>query len=151
MPNSDSFCGRNTFFSGSRHCAAVLFSQVPKKCTDLNLSLLYILTCGTYSKFAWKNNFLHSSFAFRSPARVLAAGLLRQDHVYKTTDESFRLHNKKIDEMRSKLDSTETPRSFQKYPTPPYNLIEGFHFEDGLISRLYFVPNPSNLVGKVFQ
>jgi len=28
-------------------------------------------------------------------------------------------------------------------------LIEGFHFEDGLISRFYFVPNPSNLMSQV--
>jgi len=54
-----------------------------------------------------------------SPARALAAGLRRQDQVYKTTDELFRLHNKKIDEMRCKLDSSENPRSFEKYPTPP--------------------------------
>ena len=27
--------------------------------------------------------------------------------------------------------------------------IEGFHFEDGLISRFYFVPNSSNLVSQV--
>jgi len=59
------------------------------------------------------------ALAFRSLARALAAGLLRQDHVYKTTDESFRFHNKKFDEMRCKLDSTENLRSFEKYPTPP--------------------------------
>jgi len=58
-------------------------------------------------------------FAFRSSARALAAGLLRQDHVYKTTEELFRFHNKKIDEIRFKLDSLEHPRSFEKYPTPP--------------------------------
>jgi 2-methylcitrate dehydratase PrpD len=57
--------------------------------------------------------------SFRGPARALAAGLRRQDHVYNTTDEWFRLHNKKIDEMRCKLDSTENPRSFEKYPTQP--------------------------------
>jgi hypothetical protein len=34
------------------HCAAVLFPQVPKKCTNLGLSLLYFLVLGTYSKFA---------------------------------------------------------------------------------------------------
>ena len=33
-------------------------TQVPKMCTDLDLSLLYILIMGTYSKFARKNNFL---------------------------------------------------------------------------------------------
>jgi len=60
-----------------------------------------------------------SAFVFRSPARALAAGLLRQDHVYKTNDESFRLHSKKFDEMRCELDSTENPRSLEKYPTPP--------------------------------
>jgi len=66
-----------------------------------------------------------SAFAFRSLARALAAGLPRQDHVYKTTDESFRFHNKKIDEMRCKLDSTENPRSFEKYPTRvPRNCAE---------------------------
>jgi len=41
-----------------------------------------------------------SEFDFRSTARALAAGLPHQDHVYKTTDESFRFHNQKIDEMR---------------------------------------------------
>jgi len=63
--------------------------------------------------------FQRSAFAFCSPARVLAAGLPRQDHVYKTTDESFRFHNKNFDEMRWKLDFTENPRLFKKYPTPP--------------------------------
>ena len=82
MPNSDFFCGRNTFFVsfflslfsktqpnywtdtyffGSRHYAAVLFSQVPNKCTDLDLSIFYILISGTYSKFARKNNLLAPS------------------------------------------------------------------------------------------
>jgi len=45
--------------------------------------------------------------------------LPRQDQVYKTTDELFRFHNKKFDEMRRKLDSIENLRSFEKYPTPP--------------------------------
>ena len=58
------------------------------------------------------------AFAFCSPARALAAGLPRQDHNYKTTDELFRFYNKKFDEMRFKLDSTENPCSFEKYLTP---------------------------------
>jgi len=49
--------------------------------------------------------------------------LPRQDHVYKTTDESFRFHNKIFDEMRCKLDSTDNPGSFEKYPTH-LNLIQ---------------------------
>jgi len=45
-------------FFGSHFYSAVLFSHVPKKCTNLDLSLLYNLILGTYSKFAHKINFL---------------------------------------------------------------------------------------------
>ena len=61
------FCGRNTIFPRIWHCTAVLFLKVPKKRTDLDLSLLYILTLGTYSKFARKNNFLALSVCFPQP------------------------------------------------------------------------------------
>jgi len=44
--------------SGFCHATAVLQMQVQKLCTDLDLSLLYILILGTYNKFAWKSNFL---------------------------------------------------------------------------------------------
>jgi len=55
------------FFSGTDddagkigfcHYASVLQAQVPKLCTDLDFSLLYILILGTCSKFARKINFL---------------------------------------------------------------------------------------------
>ena len=52
---------------GFCHCAAVLQTQVPKLCTDLDLSLLYILILGTYSKFARKNNFLALGVCFPQP------------------------------------------------------------------------------------
>jgi len=103
---------------GFCHCATVLQTQVPKLCTDLGLSLLYILTLGTYSKFARKNHFLALGVCLPQPCSSLAACLPRQHHVYKTTDESFRFHNKNFDEMRCKMDSTENLRSFEKYPTP---------------------------------
>jgi len=48
--------------------------------------------------------------------------LPRKNHVYKTTNESFRFHNKKIDGMRCKLDFTENPRLFEKFPTSPSGL-----------------------------
>ena len=54
-----------------------------------------------------------SAFTFCSLARALAACLPCQDHVYSTTDESIRFNNKKFDEMRCKLDSTENPTSFE--------------------------------------
>ena len=70
-----------------------------------------------------KTNFEPSAFASRRYTRALAVGLPCQDHVYITifcaTDESFRFHNNKFDEMRCKLYSIENPRSFEKYPTPP--------------------------------
>jgi len=53
----ETVCGTNTFPKekiGIWHCTTLLFSQVPKKCIDVDLSLLYILTLGTYSKFARK-------------------------------------------------------------------------------------------------
>jgi len=59
-----------------------------------------------------------SAFAFRSLARALAARLPCQDHVHSTTDESIRFHNKNFGEIRCKLDSSENPRSFEKYLTP---------------------------------
>jgi len=76
MAKSDFFCGRNAFFFGSRFYSAILFSQVPKKCTDLDLSLLYNLILGTYSKFARKNNFL-SLCARRSHRRAALLRTLR--------------------------------------------------------------------------
>jgi len=104
---------------GIWHCAAVFFLQAPKKCTDLDLSIRYILILKHMANSLGKTFSQRSASAFRSPARVMAAGLPRQDHVYKTTVESFRFHNKKCDEMRCKVDPTENLRSFEKYPTPP--------------------------------
>jgi len=76
-------------------------------CTDLDLSLLYILILGTYSKFARKNNFLALGVCFPQPCsstgRMFAASRSR----FSTTDESFRFHNKNFDEMHCKLDFTE--------------------------------------------
>jgi len=58
-------------------------------------------------------------FASRSPTRALATSLPHQDHVYITTEELFRFHNNEFNEIPSKLDFTENPRSFEKHPTPP--------------------------------
>jgi len=44
---------------------------------------------------------------------ALASGLPHQDHVYSTTDKLFRFHNKNLDEMRGKLDSTKNLRSLR--------------------------------------
>ena len=52
---------------GFCHCAAVLQTKFPKLCTDLDLSLLYILVLGKYSKFARKNNFLALGVCFPQP------------------------------------------------------------------------------------
>ena len=49
------------------HCAAVFFSQVPNKCTDLDLSLLDMLILGTYSEFARTYNFLALGICFPHP------------------------------------------------------------------------------------
>jgi len=67
LANPDFSCVETRFFSLSRHCASVLQTQVPKLRTDLDISLLYILTLGTYSKFARKINFLALGVCFPQP------------------------------------------------------------------------------------
>jgi len=44
------------------HCAAVFFSQKPKKCTNLDLGLLYILILEFMANSLGKINFLRSAF-----------------------------------------------------------------------------------------
>jgi len=66
------FLRQNTFFFRSRNCAAVLQTQVPKLCANLDLKLLYILILGTCSKFARKNNFQALGVCFPQPC--LSAG-----------------------------------------------------------------------------
>jgi len=58
---------KHIFFGKRRRCAAVLFSQVPKKCIDLNLNHLFILIFGTYSTFTQENNFLALDVCFPRP------------------------------------------------------------------------------------
>jgi len=56
------------------HCAAVLRTQVPKLCTALDLSLLYILILGTYRKFAGNNDFLALGVCFPQPCSSAGRG-----------------------------------------------------------------------------
>jgi len=70
--------------------------------------------------------FCSSAVFFFGFVRALAAGLPCQNNSYKTTYESFRFYSKFFDEMYCKLDSTENPRSLQKYPTPPSYLTVTF-------------------------
>jgi len=83
------FLGETRFVIGCLHCAAVLFSRVPKKRSHLNVSLLYILILRTYSKFAHKKISSAWCFPFRRHAGALAACLPHQDHVYFTTKNCF--------------------------------------------------------------
>jgi len=59
MAKSDFSCVETRFCPGFCHRASVLQAQVPKLCTDLDVSLLYILILETYSKFTRKINFLY--------------------------------------------------------------------------------------------
>ena len=53
-------------------CAAAFFLQVLKLCTELDLTLLYILEWRTYSKFAGEDNFLALGVCF--PQSCSSAG-----------------------------------------------------------------------------
>jgi len=59
-------------FVGSRHCAAAFSLQVPKSCTDLDPTLLYISTLGTRSKFVQRDKML--SLGVCLPQPCLSAG-----------------------------------------------------------------------------
>jgi len=59
-------------------------------------------------------------FSSRRHALALAADLLRQNHLYITTDQFFRLNKNESDEMPRKLNSIENPRALEKFPTTPY-------------------------------
>ena len=83
------------------HGGILLCLQVPQLCTDLDLDVLYILLLENYGKFARQNT-------------MIALG-----------DESFRFHSNNFDEMPSKLESTENPRSSEKYPTPLWVFLNG--------------------------
>jgi len=61
------------------------------------------------------------SVCFLPLRQALAAGVPRQEHVYITTNELFRLPQNQFDEMPFKLDSTENPRSSKKYQNPLEN------------------------------
>ena len=106
-------------------CAVAFHYQVPKLCTDLDPTLVYILISGTYVnlKLARNNKMLVLGVDF--PQTCSSAGLVfgapksLSAHFYITTDELFRFHINEINEMPGKPNSTENPCSFEKYPTTP--------------------------------
>ena len=118
---------------GCRHCAAVLETQAPWR-NPIFPALKHVFSVTHWplrthlplrsllSRMCSRNTspeVVHRPRS-QSPLHVDIRNISSfADHVYKTTDESFRFHNKNFDEMRCKLDSTENPRSFEKYPTPP--------------------------------
>jgi len=114
---------KKTCFAGRKNRNLALrisfFLQVFKKCTDLDRSLLCILTLKRCSKFARENDFLALGVYFPQPCssagRRFAASRLR----LKNYQRIVSFAQQKIDEMRCKLDSAENPCSFEKYPTPP--------------------------------
>ena len=93
---------------GFCHCAWVLQAQVPKLCTDLDLSLLYILILGTCSKFDCKINFL-------------ALG------VYCPAGQSAFRRSRKQLKLGEEIDSSRLVHDDacknQRYQTPPEALI----------------------------
>jgi len=79
-------------------------------------SLLYFDTHDLYRNRMEKQN-ASARRLLASPARALAADLLRQDHVLSTIEQIFRFHKNKIEKMLCRLDCIENPRLFDKYPT----------------------------------
>ena len=105
------FAAKQVLKSESRHFAAAISLQVPKSCTDLDPTFLSILIWRTHTKFVWKSKML-ASFASRNPARVLAAGLTRQDDVWITTKKFVCFRKNEFDGM---LDYSEYSRFSTKH------------------------------------
>jgi len=85
------------------HCAAAFFLPVPKWCTDLDQTLLYILIHRTYTKFVWKTQMLALGVCFPQPScwsagRMFAAS--KSCLQYYRRIVSF--HNNDFDEMPCK-------------------------------------------------
>ena len=100
-------------------CTAALQTQVPKLCTDLDLSLLYILIFGTCTKFARKNNFLALGDCFPQPCS--SAG-------------------RRFAASRSRLQNYRRIVSFPQKKNR-WNVLEtGFHWESAFV---WEIPNPS--------
>ena len=119
VATSDSIACLAAKFVRSHHCKAAFFLQVPKKCTNVDLTLLYILIWGTYTKFIRENKMLMLSVCLPQPCSSdgRCQCLPCQDHVRITTDRLVHFHKIEFNEMPCKLDFTENPRSFEKYPT----------------------------------
>jgi len=96
--NAVATSGKKTCFDAGKivicHCAAVLHTQVPKLCTDLDLGLLYILISGTCSKFAQKHNFLSLGVCFPQLCRFAASRWRLQNYrrIVSFPRQNFRLN-----------------------------------------------------------
>jgi len=129
------------------HCAAVLRTQVPKVCTDLDLSFIYILISGTYSKFSRKNKFLARGVFFPQPCSSAGWMFAASRSRVQNSQWIVSFPQQKNRWMRCKLDSTENPRLFEKYPTPPsdgfgyFSNDRGFSVESSLqhISSIFLL------------
>jgi len=93
-----------------------------QKHTDLDLKILYILILGTYNKLARKNNFLaRLSVCFLQPRLCSSAGrrLATSFRILFTLLSTNRFNDEFNFSLNEKPCSTENPRSFEKFPTPP--------------------------------
>ena len=87
--------------------------HIPKCRGDWDLGR-YTFGVLAFGKQLRNHDFRKKTFFARRKNQNLA---LRSVSLFGTTIELFRFHNRKIDEMRCKLDSTENACSFEKYPT----------------------------------
>jgi len=108
----------NTFLNRkARHPATAFFLKALKLCKDLDRTLLYILILRTSIQFAQDNKTLALGVCFPQPCSSAGHTIPAYRSRLDTTIQLVRFHKKQIDEMRCELDSTENPRSFEKYPT----------------------------------
>ena len=143
MPTSNESCGRISLKIGSRHCAAAFSLHVPKSCTDLYSTLLYISIRGTCSKFVRENKMLALGVCLPQPCpsagRSFTASRSRLNHYWQFF---WSQHNNELNELPCKLDSTAYARSFRTRPNPTWILrfISQRCADDGSRAGLAWAP-----------
>ena len=95
----------DTKFVGSRHCSAAFSLQVPKSCTDLDLTLLYIPILGKYSRFVRENELLALGVCFPQPCSSAGCWSAASRSRWITTKQLVRFRKNEFNEMLCKLDS----------------------------------------------
>jgi len=124
MPTSDLKTSLAAEFVGIRHCTAAFSVQVPKSCTNLDPTFLYILILRIYTKFVRNNKIKRSVFASATQLYT-CSHVCRVKITFEIPPNNRFVSTNEFDEMLWKLDSTNSHvRSTN--PSPRFKRLGGW-------------------------